>query len=266
MTIKRVAFVLHPAKREAAAMRDELAGFLQANQVDVAASSDRVDLVVAMGGDGTMLRAAVAAHAADALLLGVNFGALGYLTEVEAGAARAALEKVLAGSFHVEQRMLLACEVRTGDAVEHHIGLNEVLVERTARHRLVRLSVKISGQQLATFNADGVIVATPTGSTAYALSAGGPIISPRAEALVVVPISPHMIFSRPVVLAPDEVVEMYVDSSTPVASMSLDGALGCNLDPGAHVIARRAERSLRLVRLSGPDFLVRLRRKLSLPE
>ncbi len=107
-------------------------------------------------------------------------------------------------------------------------------------------------------------MATPTGSTAYALSAGGPIISPRAEALVIVPVSPHMIFSRPVVLAADDTVTIEVDEAAPVASMSLDGTLGCDLAPGAVVSARRHSRPLRLVKLAGPEFLERLRSKLDL--
>jgi NAD+ kinase len=160
--------------------------------------------------------------------------------------------------------MMLDCRVTSDGEVAHLVSLNEVLVERSARYRLVRLEVSVSGERLANFNADGVIVATPTGSTAYALSAGGPIISPRAEALVIVPVSPHMVFSRPVVLAPDDEVTIQVDEAVSVASLSLDGRLGRKLQPGDVVTARRHERSLRLVRLSGPDFLERLRRKLGL--
>jgi NAD+ kinase len=245
-------------------MRDELTEFLAGNGVEVV--DDKPDLVVSLGGDGTTLRAAKVAHADDALLLGINFGALGYLTEVESSSGRAAIEKVLAGSFQVEQRMMLSCELRGGDLVESRIGLNEVLVERSARHRLVRLAVRVGGQRLAEFNGDGVIVSTATGSTAYALSAGGPVVSPRAEVLVVVPVSPHMFFSRPVVLAPDEIVEIEVDLDTSEATMSLDGADGCLLEAGAHITVQRHPRPLRLVRLSGPDFLHRLRRKLGMRE
>ena len=155
--------------------------------------------------------AAHAAHAAKAPLLGVNFGSLGYLPEVDAGEEMGALKRVLEGDYRLEERMMLDCRVTSDGEEAHMVGLNEVLVERSARHRVVRLEVDVSGEHLATFNADGVIVATPTGSTAYALSAGGPIISPRAEALVIVPVSPHMMFSRPVVLAPDDEVTIRVD-------------------------------------------------------
>lgn len=261
MTIRRVAFVLHPGKETSSAMRDELVRLLDERGIEV--SDERPDLVISLGGDGTLLRAAQTAHACDALIVGVNFGSLGFLTEVEAGHERAALEAILDGDFTVEERMMLACEVAAPSGkTESHVGLNEVLVERTDRHRLVRLDVRVSGERLATFNADGVIVATPTGSTAYALSAGGPIISPRAKALVVVPVSPHMIFSRAVVLAPDDTVEIEVAGTVPVASLSLDGAPGHHLSPGCVIEVSRHPRPLRLVRLAGPGFLERLRSKL----
>ena len=263
MDISSVSFAVHPEEPGAARMRDEIEELLARR--GIAVTAEQPDLVISLGGDGTMLRASHSAHAADALLLGVNFGSLGYLTEVEADGEMKALERVFDGDFHIEERIMLQCEVRTGGGLERYVGLNEVLVERSARHRLVRLQVRVDGEHLARFNADGVIVATPTGSTAYALSAGGPIISPRAEALVIVPVSPHMIFSRPVVLPPDDVIEVEVDATAPMASVSLDGALGCDLDSGAVVTARRHPRPLRLVRLSGPDFLQRLRSKLDLP-
>lgn len=258
MKIERVAIVTHEGKARAGELQRELTGFLGSQGIEVTTSEP--DLVVSLGGDGTMLRAAQLAHAADAPLLGVNLGMLGYLTEVDAGDEIAALEKIFAGSFSLEERMMLSC-TSGGDS---YVGLNEVLVERSSRHRLVRLGVRIGGESLAEFNADGVIVATPTGSTAYALSAGGPIVSPRAECLVLVPVSPHLIFTRPFVITPDEEVEITVDTERG-ASLTLDGALGRDLPPGATVAVGRHPRPLRLVRLEGPGFLERLRAKLDLP-
>lgn len=268
MKVARVAMVVHDGKRKAVELENELGGWLSSRGVAIA--DDRPDLVVSIGGDGTVLRAAKHAHAADAPLLSINMGTLGYLTEVESGASKEALESIFAGDFQVEERMMLACDADSPDGPVSYVGLNEVLVERSSRSRLVRLDVSIGGERLATFNADGVIVATPTGSTAYALSAGGPIVSPRAQCLVLTPVSPHMIFSRPFVLAPDERVEITVvsggdDDRHEEASVVLDGALGCQIDQGATVVAYRHERSLRLVRLTGPGFLERLRIKLGLP-
>jgi NAD+ kinase len=211
-----------------------------------------------------MLRAAHLAQAEDAPLLGVNLGTLGYLTEVEADAAHEAVDAIIAGNYQLEERMMLDCEL-IGAERRSFTGLNEVLVERSSQHRLIRLRVRIGGESLAAFNADGIIVATPTGSTAYALSAGGPIVSPRAECLIVVPVAAHMIFSRPFVLAPDEVVEIFLESPDQGASMSLDGGLGCEVTAGSSVGVRRHPRPLRLIRLAGPGFLERLRGKLGLP-
>ena len=268
MKVERVSFIVHDGKPKAVELEKELGGWLSAR--DVAIGDDKPHLVVSIGGDGTVLRAAKHAHAADAPLLSINMGTLGYLTEVEAGAATDALESIFSGDFQVEERMMLACDAESRNGPISYVGLNEVLVERSSRSRLVRLDIAIGGERLTTFNADGVIVATPTGSTAYALSAGGPIVSPRAQCLVLTPVSPHMIFSRPFVLAPDERVEITVgsggeDGRHEEASVVLDGALGCELDQGAIVVVQRHERPLRLVRLTGPGFLERLRIKLGLP-
>lgn len=259
MTIRRVAIVLNEGKPEAKTRARELAKLLHDGGIAVAL--DEPDLVVSLGGDGTMLRAAQHAHAADVPLLGVNLGTLGYLTEVDPSHEVEAVRRVLAGDFEVQDRMMLSCDV---DGTSF-VGLNEVLVERASRRRLVRLGVRVGGESLGDFNADGIIVATPTGSTAYALSAGGPIVSPRAECLVVVPVSPHMVFARPFVLAPDEVVEITVRDSGQAASLSLDGHMGRDLESGATAIVRRHARPLKLVRLGGPRFIERLRTKMNLP-
>lgn len=259
MTIRRVAIVVNEGKPDAIARGREIGKLLHSEGIQVEIKDP--DLVVSLGGDGTMLRAAQHAHAADVPLLGVNLGTLGYLTEVDASHEIDALRRVLAGDFEIQDRMMLKCSVED----RTFVGLNEVLVERAARMRLVRLAVRVGGESLGDFNADGIIVATPTGSTAYALSAGGPIVSPRAECLVVVPVSPHMVFARPFVLAPDEVVEITVKESAQPASLSLDGHMGCDLATGSTALVRRHERPLKLIRLGGPRFIERLRTKMNLP-
>lgn len=263
MTIERVAFISNDKKSEAYQLREEIEGHLADKGVTVA--QDKPDLVIALGGDGTMLRAAGVAHAADALLLGVNLGRVGYLTETDPPEVRAAVARILEGDHQIEERMMLEADSDDGSMQGPKVGLNEVLVERSHRHRMVRLEVKVGSERLGTFHADGVIVATPTGSTAYAMSAGGPVISPRAECLLVVPVSPHMVFSRPVVLAPDETVEITVAGDSMKASVSLDGDEGCILGSGATVRVARHPRPLKLVRLAGPGFIERLRSKLAFP-
>ena len=269
MKVAKVSLVVHPGKPRAAELEKELRAAL----TDVEIVETGADLVISLGGDGTVLRAARVAHEADAPLLAVNLGTVGYLTEVDASGAAGALEQILAGDFEIEQRMMLACVAHAGGADKSFVGLNEALLERSSRYRLVRLEVRVSGERLAIFNADGVIVATPTGSTAYALSAGGPIVSPRAQCILVVPVSPHMINSRAVVLSPDDEVSVTVagekatdGSERPQeASLVLDGALGADLTTGDSVTIKRHERPLKLVRMAGPGFLERLRSKLDLP-
>lgn len=263
MTIEKVAFVLNSGKPDAERIRNEIREHLSTKGVEV--SENEPDLVIALGGDGTMLRAARVAHEADALLLGVNLGRVGYLTETDPPEVNAAVQRILDGDHQIEERMMLESDSDDGSMQGPKVGLNEVLVERSDRHRMVRLEVKVGSERLGTFHADGVIVATPTGSTAYAMSAGGPVISPRAECLLVVPVSPHMVFSRPVVLAPDETVEITVAGDSMKASVSLDGDDGCILGPGATVRVARHPRPLKLVRLAGPGFIERLRSKLAFP-
>lgn len=266
MKVSSVSMVVHPGKPQAQELERRLLDSLKERNVAVVDAG--ADLVVSLGGDGTVLRAARIAHETDAPLLAVNLGTLGYLTEVDAADVGPAVDRILAGDFEIEDRMMLDCSTDAGGETQRFVGLNEALVERSARYRLVRLDVNVSGERLATFNADGVIVATPTGSTAYALSAGGPIVSPRAECILVVPVSPHMIFSRPVVLSPRDEVEIIVagegQDHPQEASVVLDGGLARTLGTGDRVTVRRHERPLRLVRMSGPGFLERLRSKLDL--
>ena len=264
MKVERVAIIAHERKPDAKDAADELSSWLKERSITI--TDDDPELVVSLGGDGTMLRAAQLAHAASAPLLGVNLGRVGYLTEVEMTNEKEALEAVFSGQFTIEERMMLACRVRVDAEMHEYVGLNEVLLERSSRHRLVNVQVNVGSEHLGSFGADGVIVATPTGSTAYALSAGGPIVSPRAECLVLVPVSAHMILARPFVFAPDETVTLTVaEGSDQSASLVIDGAMGRDVPPGCPVDVSRHPRSLRLVKLRGPDFIARLRMKLDLP-
>lgn len=261
--IRRMALVSHDGKPLAAEITERVADIAAERGIEV--GEEEPDLVIALGGDGTVLRAAQLAHAANALLLGVNLGTLGYLTEVEAGAAASAIGSILDGDHEVDDRMMLSCRLSGEGGSGSFVGLNEVLVERASSRRLVRLEVSVGGESLAAFNADGVIVATPTGSTAYALSAGGPIVSPRASCLVVAPVNAHMIFARTFVLAPDENVDISLGGTDQRASLVLDGHHGAEMTSGSLVTVSRHPRPLRLVRLSGPGFIERLRVKLGLP-
>ncbi|MFN2525683.1 MAG: NAD(+)/NADH kinase [Actinomycetota bacterium] len=263
MELRRAAMVVHQTKPGAAEAAEELTRIFGDN--GIAVTEQDPDLIVSLGGDGTMLRAAQFAHGADAPLLGINLGTMGYLTEVDREQKDEAVKRVIEGDFELEERMMLSCEVATSGEQMSYVALNEVLVERETPRRLVRLHVAVGGESLASFNADGVIIATPTGSTAYALSAGGPIVSPRAECIVIAPVNAHMMFARPVILAADEVVDVTVEEQELQAALSLDGAIGCALTSGATIRVARHPRPLRLIRLAGPGFLERLRSKMNLP-
>lgn len=225
-----------------------------------------LDLVVSVGGDGTLLRAALEGYRADAPVLGVKVGRLGFLTEVEPEEAPSALERWRAGELEVEERMALMAEAEGAAWEEPQWALNEVIVEKRARHRVIHLAVMVEDDFVMTFSADGMIVATPTGSTAYSFSARGSIVSPRLRCIVVTPVSPHMAFDRSLVLAPDERVTLEVRGDEP-GLLSADGREGLELPVGARVHVRRADRPARLLRRKRAEsFYTLLRRKFSLPE
>src|SRR5580698_6909287 len=202
---------------------------------------DGADLAVSLGGDGTMLRAVNLAWAAEIPVLGVNLGRLGYLTEVEPPGLEAALERFLSGHYALEDRMMLEVawtgetlggEISDGES--HCLALNEAVVEKTVPGHTIRLTTTIAMRPFVTYMADGLLVATPTGSTAYNLSVRGPILSPCLRAVVVAPISPHMLFDRPLVLDPAEWLELTVAGPRP-AVLVVDGRTVVTLEPGDSV-------------------------------
>jgi NAD+ kinase len=277
----RFGFVVHggrPAAIEAAAglvawCRERGISTRTLKAVDIGADestdaerfSADLDLVVSFGGDGTLLRAALQANRADAPLLGVNVGRLGFLTEATPEEAPAVLESFLEGNIDVQERLALVAEAEEAPWDEPQWALNEVIVEKTSRHRLVTLAANVGEDHVTIFSADGVIVATPTGSTAYSFSARGPIVSPRLQCLVLTPVSPHMVFDRPLVLASDEHVVLEVKGDEP-GLLSADGRPGLELPIGSRVRIRRADRPARLLRRKESEsFYSLLRRKFALP-
>ena len=273
----RVGFVVHDGRAEAVKAAAELARWCLDRGLDVRslegidgiseptkpeAFAEGLDLVTSVGGDGTLLRAAFMGHRAEAPVLGVKVGRLGFLTEVVPAEAPDALESWLRGELRVEERMALRADA---EGAEPQWALNEIIVEKRARHRVIRLATTVGEDHVTTFSADGVIVASPTGSTAYSFSAGGPIVSPRLRCMVLTPVAPHMTFDRPVVLAPDERVRLEVRPDEP-GLLSADGRPGLELPVGARVEIRRAERPARLLRRPGAEsFYSLLRRKFALP-
>jgi NAD+ kinase len=225
-----------------------------------------LDLVLSLGGDGTMLRAVDLAAAEDVPVLGVNLGQLGYLTEVEPAGIRMALKRFLAGSYSIEERLRLDVTVhRDGAEPERIEAFNEVVVEKSQMGRTVRLDVELDGRPFTSYVCDGLLLATPTGSTAYAFSVRGPIIDPRHRAILMAPVAAHMLFDRSLVLQPDCRVTVTVAGDR-AAGVSVDGRAGEALAPGDVVQCTGSARPARIVTFGGHDFHAVLRDKFGLSD
>lgn len=224
------------------------------------------EIVLALGGDGTLLRAAELARPAGIPLLGVNLGKVGFLAEAEAGDLEEVLAMVVDRGYTVDERLTLDVTAElAGETVAQSWALNEVSVERTTREML-ELLVDVDGRPLSRYGCDGVVCATPTGSTAYAFSSGGPVVWPEVEALLLVPVSAHTLFSRPLVAAPTSTVAITVEPYTSGAVLCCDGRRTFPLPAGAQVTVRRGERPVRVVRLRPQrPFTDRLVAKFALP-
>ncbi|MDX2597880.1 MULTISPECIES: NAD(+)/NADH kinase [Streptomyces] len=317
MTVNRVGLVVHGGRAQAVAAARAVREWCAEHEVgcadiDVWQEGERhssreemdsagdPDLVVTLGGDGTFLRGARLAAQSDALVLGVDLGRVGFLTEVPASAVHAALDAVREERFEVEHRMLLtmraSCRLEVPEHMESMVrygrgpllpaprvrvecetgndwgvalnvtALNDVVVEKVTRDRQVSVGVYLAGRLLASYSADALLVATPTGSTAYSFAAGGPVVSPRAEGLVFTPVAPHMVFNRSVVAAPDEPIAFRVLERSGQALVSIDGQVRGVLNPGDWIGVYAAPRRLRAVRLGPMDFYGRLRERMNLTD
>jgi NAD+ kinase len=294
----RVLLVAHHERTDAAALARSAASWLgrQGHRAfmtrpdvdaldlpDLAGEAEPADadLVLSVGGDGTMLRAVHLLEGRAVPVIGINVGLLGYLTEVEPHAMTAALERFLAGpgpeqgDWEIERRMMVDIVVRRsgaprpGDAAESPSGafraLNEGVLEKLEPGHTVRMMVRIDGAPFTSYAADGMIVATPTGSTAYSLSARGPVVSPRHRALLLTPVSPHMLFDRSLVLDPEEVVEIEVVGHRP-AVLSIDGQRVASLAEGDTVAFRASDAEAHFVRFGRRRFHQILKAKFGLSD
>ena len=222
-----------------------------------------VDFVVVIGGDGTILRVARSAAIFDTPILGINFGTLGYLADVEKVNAIDAIEKVLNGDFTIENRMMLEPYVERG-CVSHEINLalNEVCITNSVCSRMIKLSVEVNGEYFDTFRADGIIVSTPTGSTAYNLSAGGPILSPHTELMTITHICPHTLYARPFVIDGNDVVRIRVQSNYNNVQMSCDGQSTVQMKNDDVIVVKKSRDVTRIIKTTNMNFYDILRRKM----
>jgi NAD+ kinase len=225
-------------------------------------ASRRLDLVVVLGGDGTLLSAARVTAAIDVPLLGVNLGSLGFLTEVPLQSLYPMLDAISQGRAAVEHRSLMRCELLRGESVlGSYLVFNDAVVNKTALARLNNYDLYVDKAFVSSYRADGMIVATPTGSTAYSLSAGGPVVMPTVKAFVITPVAPHALTHRPLVVPDSAEIEILLRTEEEVAYLSLDGQPGLDLRDGDRVRCRRSEHQVTLFR-SGADFFQALRTKL----
>jgi NAD+ kinase len=223
----------------------------------------RADLVIVLGGDGTMLHAARLMRGSRAPILGVNLGSLGFTTEVAPEELLHRLDEVFAGRYRVDERMKLSCQLlRDGAAVLEEDVLNDVVLSKGALARIADHEMLIDGEYVTTYKADGVIISTPTGSTAYSLSAGGPIVHPSMECVVVSPICSHALTQRSLVVSADRTITVVLKGGAADAFITLDGQVGQPLQSGDRVVVRRSPSRLQLIRNPAMSYFQVLRQKL----
>jgi len=284
---RSVLLVCHTGRSDAVRAAREVLGFLTSAGIEVrvidseAASIDcpdavavpakpesavGVEMVIVLGGDGTLLRAADIAREAGAPVLGVNLGHVGFLAEAEPADLAATVRRVVERDYRVEERLTLDVEIcQGGQVVWRDWALNEASIEKSARERMMEVVVEVDGRPLSRFGCDGVVLSTATGSTAYAFSAGGPVVWPDVEALLLVPLNAHALFSRPVVVTPRSTLAVEVVGTDDVGVVWCDGRRGADAPVGARVQARGSDRPLRLARLHTRPFTDRLVAKFGLP-
>ena len=267
---RRFAVAAHPKITEAADLAAEIVdflnskgatsryGLLQAEDLAEQLRQGGFDLLIALGGDGTMLRAGHLCARSQVPILGINLGRFGFLTEVRRDQWASVLERVLAGDYWIERRMMLRAEHQTSDGATRAVWdvLNECVVGRGEVVRPVRLTAEIDGRYLTTYVADALIAATPTGSTAYALAAGGPILPPTLRNILLVPVAPHLSVDRAIVLDEGSWVRLTVHTDH-AATLSVDGHAPESMSDGERVVIRAAEHSANFVRVQDPGYFYR---------
>lgn len=221
-----------------------------------------IDALLVLGGDGTFLGAARMATTHNIPLLGVNLGSLGFMTEVALEELDTALDEMYEGQYDTEERMMLDLKIDSGNGIRREVALNEIVFSGGYAAKMVELTVSVNGQYVTNYRADGLIIATPTGSTAYALSAGGPILYPTIEAILICPISPHTLTNRPIVVPHNYVIEIDISSQQEVVVATLDGQIAIDVSKQDHITVARSANTTRVVKVPERTHFDTLRSKL----
>ena len=277
--VTKIGIVCNPKKPEAAKLLTDLVGWLRSREIEVrvdeiaatimsekalSCSSEEIrtrsDIIIAMGGDGTLLRTARLIGKASTPILGINIGSLGFLTEIVEEEVYATLEDVVAGSYEIDRRMVL--EATLGGSKQRFSALNDVVIIMGESGRIVEIALHVSDEYVCTFPADGVIVSTPTGSTAYSLAAGGPIVYPTMDCILVTPICAHSLGVRPMILPSSEKIRTEVLSRAEDARLVVDGQESLRLKSGVAVEIRKADYFTHLIKPKKKSFFEILRAKL----
>ncbi|MGB3955226.1 MAG: NAD kinase [Brooklawnia sp.] len=285
-----VGVILHPARPEAVDVAVQFVHEMAANGIECVGlgeripdltrrlgdleihqatreSLGRVELMVVFGGDGTILRAAESVVPLGVPLLGVNLGHVGFLAELESHDVHKLVDQVADRNYFVEERLTLSVEITSpeGERIWSSFAVNEVSVEKAAREKMLDILVEIDRLPVSRWGCDGMLVSTPTGSTAYAFSLGGPIIWPDVQAFLVIPMAAHALFARPMVLAPDAVVDLTLSENRAHATLWCDGRRTTDIVPGTKMRIKRGSHNLRVARLQEQPFTSRLVKKFELP-
>jgi NAD+ kinase len=281
--IKTVGIISRPRREDVARVVPPLVNWLQAHGAEVICDSETgeciqplaaqtrkredipgcTDLLIVLGGDGTLLSAARLTAECRVPILAVNLGGLGFLTTVPQDEIYSILEELFAGKHRVSERVMLDAEIiRAGTVIRRQIALNDAVLNKAALARIMDLELRVDGEYVTTYKSDGLILSTPTGSTAYSLAAGGPIVYPTVEAFVVSPICPHTLTNRPIVIPDSATIEIDFKAEDDAVFLTLDGQIGIELLRGDHIRVRKAPNKLMLVRPARKTYYQILRSKL----
>lgn len=265
--MKQFYLITNEVKDPQGLYTERITAYLEKHGGSVCRDKENAECILVLGGDGTLLRAARNMMGSDTPLIGVNLGTLGYLAEVDIGMIEPALGQLLADDYTREDRMMLEGHVKKDDRIEENFALNDIVISRSGPLQILTFHIYVNGQFLNSYSADGMIVATPTGSTGYNMSAGGPIVEPSARLLLLTPICPHTLNTRSIVLASEDEIRIEIpqgkDGRKQTVEANFDGSHKITLNTGDSIVIRKAVKTTGILKLNTESFLTVLHKKMS---